>query len=407
MKLSVISPTLNEAENVSHLVEQLEHALLGIDYEILIVDDNSVDRTWSVAQEISSTNSRVRTIRRMQNPGLGVAVIEGFSAAKGDVLACIDADLQHDPSILPRMLEELQAGTDVVVGSRHIEGGSTGEWDWFRRLQSWLATKIVQFLLGIRLRDPMSGYFLISRADFSKMKNELNGKGFKILVEILARLNHSRVKEVPYTFRPRTRGQSKLSSRVILQYFHQVWRLCSSSRHYSVRFLKSAVAGGVGVLINLVVMALLLKLTKIHNWRASATASLAANAHNYVLYSAWSYWADARKDLRELQRYFSYLLTSAAGLVVSTATYAGLASSLAHTSVIRNGTGGSGVSIWLSCQFVAVLFGVWFNRKLTEVSPRTDLVRSGAETPGAFSASTTTEEPPSESLSSLAAHAGK
>src|ERR1035437_3110966 len=106
MKLSVISPTLNEAGNVSRLVEELERALIGIDYEILIVDDNSPDLTWSVAQEISLTNPRVRTLRRMKNPGLGVAVIDGFSAAKGDMLACIDADLQHDPSILPRMLEE-------------------------------------------------------------------------------------------------------------------------------------------------------------------------------------------------------------------------------------------------------------------------------------------------------------
>jgi dolichol-phosphate mannosyltransferase len=310
----------------------------------------------------------------MRNPGLGLAVVDGFSAAQGDVLACIDGDLQHDPSILPRMLEELHAGTDVVVGSRHVKGGSTGEWDWFRRLQSWLATRIVQFLLGIQLKDPMSGYFLISRKNFCAVKDDLNGKGFKILMEILARLNDSRVTEVPYTFRPRTKGQSKLSSRVILQYFHQVWRLCSSSRHHSVRFLKSAVVGGVGVLINLIVMALLLKLTKIHNWRASAIASLAANVQNYFLHSAWSYATDARKDFRKLESYFSYLVMSAAGLLVATATYAGLAWSLAHTPVVRNGASGSVLSIWLSCQLIAVLAGVWFNRRLSRVSPRAESI---------------------------------
>jgi dolichol-phosphate mannosyltransferase len=103
MRLSVISPTLNEAECVPLLVEELERALVDINYEILIVDDNSADGTWSVAQRISLTNPRVRSLRRMQNPGLGAAVIEGFSAAKGDVLACIDADLQHDPLILATM----------------------------------------------------------------------------------------------------------------------------------------------------------------------------------------------------------------------------------------------------------------------------------------------------------------
>src|SRR5215813_11170733 len=135
MRLSVVSPTLNEAENVPHLVEQLQTALQGIDYEILIVDDNSPDRTWAVAEEISAGNPRVRAIRRMNEPGLGMAVIDGFSASRGEFLACIDADLQHDPAILSRMLEQSQQGS-VVVGSRHVEGGSTGQWDWFRRVQS-------------------------------------------------------------------------------------------------------------------------------------------------------------------------------------------------------------------------------------------------------------------------------
>src|SRR5260370_38365338 len=128
MKLSVISPTLNEAENVPRLIEQLEGALCDIDYEILIVDDDSPDLTWSIAEKISLTNPRVRTLRRMHDPGLSVAVIDGFSAAGGDVVACIDADLQHDPSILPRMLDELQ-GMDVVVVSPHVAGGSTGKWN--------------------------------------------------------------------------------------------------------------------------------------------------------------------------------------------------------------------------------------------------------------------------------------
>src|SRR5260370_15718519 len=153
MKLSVISPTLNEAENVSRLVEQLEGALGDIDYEILIVDDDSPDLTWSIAEKISSTNPRVRTLRRMQNPGLSVAVIDGFSAASGDVVACIDADLQHDPSILPRMLDELQ-GVDVVVGSRHIDGGSTGEWDWFRRPGCLVGPNTGHLFLLVEPKEP-------------------------------------------------------------------------------------------------------------------------------------------------------------------------------------------------------------------------------------------------------------
>ena len=170
MKLSVITPTLNEAANVSRLVDELERALIGIDYEILIVDDNSPDGTWAVAEEISAVRPRVRSLRRMDNPGLSVAVIDGFAAAEGDVVACIDADLQHDPAILATMLDELQQGADVVVGSRHVDGGSTGEWSRLRRLESWIATKTAQVLLGFRLKDPMSGYFLVWRKDFCKVK---------------------------------------------------------------------------------------------------------------------------------------------------------------------------------------------------------------------------------------------
>jgi dolichol-phosphate mannosyltransferase len=367
MKLSVISPTLNEAENVPRLVEELGLALQGVDYEILIVDDNSSDQTWSVAQSIGATNPRVRTLRRMQNPGLGLAVIEGFSEAEGDVIACIDADLQHDPSILSKMLEEFDNGADVVIGSRHVSGGSTGDWDRMRRLQSWLATRIAQFLLGIRLKDPMSGYFLVSRKDFDRVKKDLNGGGFKILLEILANLRAVQVMEVPYVFRSRTKGESKLSNKVIFQYFQQVWRLCSSSRHFSIRFLKSAVVGGIGVFINLAVMALLLTFTNIHNWRASALACLAANGMNYFLHRAWAHAASARKDFRQENGYFSYLLMSASGLVVTTLSYAGLCRSLLHAPFLHLGDAGSLFYVRLAFQFAALLFGVRFNYALNRM----------------------------------------
>jgi|ERR1700722_11014061 dolichol-phosphate mannosyltransferase len=241
MRLSVISPTLNEAECVPRLVEELERALENISYEILIVDDNSPDGTWSIAQNISLTNPRVRFLRRMQNPGLGAAVIDGFSAAEGDVLACIDADLQHDPRILARMLEELQQGAEIVVGSRHVYGGSASDWGRLRRIQSWIANKMVQLLLGVRLKDPMSGYFLVWRKDFCEIREHLNGEGFKILLEILSHLHASKIIEVPYAFRPRMQGQSKLSGRIILQFLHQLWRLCGSNRRHSVRCMNSGV----------------------------------------------------------------------------------------------------------------------------------------------------------------------
>ena len=260
MKLSVISPTLNEAQNVPALVEQLQRTLQNVDYEILIVDDNSPDLTWSVAEQISLKDPRVRTLRRMKNPGLGMAVIDGFSAAEGDMLACIDADLQHDPSILPRMIEELQRGkgVDVVVGSRHVKGGGFGKWSPWRRFESWCANKTAQLLLGFEVKDPMSGYFLVWRKDFNRVHEQLRESGFKILLEILAKLRTSRVKEVPYTFRPRAVGESKLSCKIILLYFHQLWRLCGESRRASVRLLKLSADHVSAALGNLAVSGILL-----------------------------------------------------------------------------------------------------------------------------------------------------
>jgi len=138
-------------------------------------------------------------------------------------------------------LEEMHHGADIVVGSRHVDGGSTGEWNRLRRVQSWIANKMTQLLLGIRLKDPMSGYFLVWGKDFYEIREQLNGTGFKILLEILSNVQASKLKEVPYTFRPRTRGQSKLSGVVVLQFIHQLWRLCGTSRRHSARFMKSAI----------------------------------------------------------------------------------------------------------------------------------------------------------------------
>jgi len=387
MKLSVISPTLNEAGNVHRLVEELERALVGIDYEILIVDDNSPDLTWSVAQQISLTHPRVRTLRRMENPGLSEAVIAGFASADGDVVACIDADLQHDPAILARMLHELQQGADVVVGSRHVDGGSTGEWGRLRRLESWVATRTAQSLLGFRLKDPMSGYFLIWRKDFAEVKSQLNGRGFKILLEILAKLRASKIKEVPYTFRPRTRGQSKLSSRVIFEYLHQLWRLCSSSQHHFVRFMKSVVVGSVGVFVNLAVMAVFLKL-KIQNWKASAMASLVANALNYIHQNVWTFAHRTRKAFRKVDGYFSYLLMCAPGLVVSTLSYATLAGGLLQTGAMRHSSTAAHFYARMSCQFAAVLLGVWTNGAIDKVFARSENIRHALESPEVSSDST-------------------
>ncbi len=134
MKLSVISPTYNELENVGLLIAELEKILAGTDYEILISDDNSPDLTWARVEEIGRRNPRVRVLRRTSNRGLGPSVVDGFNAATGEAVACIDADLQHDPAVLPRMLNQLMNGSNLVVATRYMPGGGTANWGIIRRV---------------------------------------------------------------------------------------------------------------------------------------------------------------------------------------------------------------------------------------------------------------------------------
>jgi dolichol-phosphate mannosyltransferase len=234
MKLSVISPTYNEAENVSRLIDEVEKALQSTDYEVLISDDDSPDRTWALVEEIGRRNPRVRSLRRTSNRGLGPSVVDGFGSATGDAVACIDADLQHDPTILPQMLKELESGADLVVATRYMPGGGTANWGMIRRLGSWGCTKLAQVLLGVKLRDPMSGYFMMRRDDFLRIRDRLNVRGFKILLEIAAHMRPRRLGEVPYTFGPRAQGESKLSNKIVLAYLSQLWRLYRQPRNSEV-----------------------------------------------------------------------------------------------------------------------------------------------------------------------------
>jgi dolichol-phosphate mannosyltransferase len=159
----------------------------------------------------------------------------GISIASSEYVAVIDADTQHDPAILPQMISALDAGAEAAVGSRYVAGGGTDTWNAVRRFESWFATQLARGFLGAELKDPMSGYFILRREDFNRIHKELDASGFKILLEIVARLAPSRIEKVPYTFRPRLAGQSKLSSKVVLQYLGQVWRLSSVSRSLSSR----------------------------------------------------------------------------------------------------------------------------------------------------------------------------
>jgi dolichol-phosphate mannosyltransferase len=248
--LSVVTPTFDEAENLPVLVERVHEALRDIPHEIIVADDNSPDRTWEVAEKLAASDPSVRVLRRFHDHGLSAAVLDGMAAARGEYLAVIDADLQHDETILPSMVDLLRSGrAEVVVGSRESDGGGYGEWSARRRVVSWVATTIARSLLRVPTGDPMSGYFVITREAYEATASEINPKGFKILLEFIGRNRQLRVAEVGYTFANRQHGETKLNRSVIRSYLLAVAEL-RLGRQVDPVFLLYVMVGVVGLGVN-------------------------------------------------------------------------------------------------------------------------------------------------------------
>ncbi len=249
--VSVIIPTYNEKDNIEILLNRLAKVLKGISHEIIVVDDNSPDRTWEVVESAASVNRAVRLIRRLEGRGLSTAVIAGMESASGECFAVMDADLQHDEAILPEMIETvLHKGYDVAIGSRGAEGGSYGNWSVTRRFISWVAAAMALLVLPVRIQDPMSGFFVISRGLFKKTADQLNPRGFKILLEFIGRAKNIKIREVGYTFRNRIHGETKLSGSVIRNYLIALYDM-KFGRYISAVFLMYIFVGGTGVIVNL------------------------------------------------------------------------------------------------------------------------------------------------------------
>ncbi len=228
MKYSVVVPTLNERGNIVRLLEAIEAALPG-DYEVIVVDEHSPDGTLEVVREYAQTHPRVRGESNPGVRGLSPSIVHGFNLAAGEILCCMDGDLQHDAKDLAGLLRTAEEH-DFVVGSRYVEGGGFAEkWNPCRVLVSRTATFLAHWLLGVQVRDPMSGFFAIRREAYLSVRERLNPRGFKIMLELLWLLKQTpgnwRVTEYGITFGLRHYGRSKLSGRVIWQYLTMLYTL--------------------------------------------------------------------------------------------------------------------------------------------------------------------------------------
>lgn len=254
--VSVITPTFNEADNIGPLLDELSEALVDLSYEIIVVDDDSPDGTWEVAEKAAEADSRIHVIRRFHDKGLSPAVLAAMETAQGEVLAVIDSDRQHDPAIIPTLVERITSGeADIAVGTRSGEGGSYGDWGRGRRFVSLVAATIARVLLRVPVADPMSGFFAIRRTDYERLAGDINPRGFKILLEFLGRGPDLRVAEVGYHFRLRQAGETKLNSSVIRNYLLAVFDL-RFGHEVKPQFVLYTLVGLGGLVANAIVYAI-------------------------------------------------------------------------------------------------------------------------------------------------------
>jgi len=228
-KISLVVPTYNERENLPTLMEVLRSVLGDYELEIIIVDDSSLDGTGEVAEQLSREYSNVKVIHRERKKGLASAVIEGFNCASEDILGVIDADLQHPPENICKMLKEIQNGADIVIASRYVEGGGIEGWSKGRKLISKVASLLARVIFPkVRnIRDPVSGFFLLKRAALEGAN--LNPIGSKILLEILTKGTYDKVVEVPYVFQERKKGKNKLGFEEYFYYLRHMFRLAKAT----------------------------------------------------------------------------------------------------------------------------------------------------------------------------------
>ena len=222
--LSIVVPTFNESGNIKELYERLADALTGISFELIFVDD-SEDNTPKVIEKLKEEHSNVVLLHRESEKGLATAVLKGFSLAQGRYIAVMDADLQHPPEILRSMYAAVENGADFCIPSRFIPGGNDGGLNAWRKFVSSTARRIGKFMLKSlkNISDPTSGLFMFKREAIENA--DLQPIGWKIMVEVLAMADYNTVYEIPYTFRQRTAGESKLDSKVTVEYIKQLFGL--------------------------------------------------------------------------------------------------------------------------------------------------------------------------------------
>jgi len=287
MKLSVIVPTYNERENLPLLVKKLSDSLSGVDFELIVVDDDSPDGTWRLAEELKKDYPFIKVIRRKEEKDLSAAVLKGFEEAGGEILAVMDADLQHPPEKLKDMLKRMERA-DIVVGSRYVEGGEIEEWGAVRKFYSKFATLLAHIFVprSRAVKDPMSGFFMLRKDVIEGV--ELKPVGYKILLEILAKGRYERAEEEAISFRKREKGKSSLNFKVQIAYLRHLLKIAWDTGEIH-RMIKFALIGLSGVFVNLGLLWLLTEKAGIYYLLSAIFSIEASIISNFVFNDLWTF----------------------------------------------------------------------------------------------------------------------
>ena len=319
LELTVVVPTFNERENVAKLIAKLDAVLVGVTWQVIFVDDNSPDGTAAQVKAIGAIDHRVECLHRVGRRGLAGAVIEGAMASAAPFVAVMDGDLQHDETLLPQMLARLRLGdVDLVVGSRYVGGpdadasalGATREAG--SRFANWLGQKVLQ----VPLTDPMSGFFMLRREIVEAVAPKLDTAGFKVLFDIVACQDKPpKFTELPYQFRAREAGISKLDNGVVVQYLGLLTAKLTRDT-ISPRFLMFATVGASGVLVHLTILRAMLG---IGFAGAQTVAALGAMTTNYLINNAVTYRDRQRKGMSLLVGYLKFCVLCSVPLAANVA----------------------------------------------------------------------------------------
>ena len=329
-QISIILPTYNESQNIVSIIKSIHDNIPnGIHTETIIVDDNSPDGTAKIVEDYVSNikkiaENTINVIHRKAKNGLSSAILNGVQHAKGETIVIMDSDFSHPPQILPKMIEAFkQYQCDLVVASRYITGGHIQGWTTKRKIMSKVATIIAKKGLGVKTKDPMSGFFAFKKNIIKGLN--FDALGYKFLLELLVKTKDINIKEIPYTFENRKFGSSKLDSTTIIDYFKSVWKLyktekikSSTEKRNSVRFLSKAArfftVGASGFVVNYIVSMLFTSgLTELWYIHANIIGIIASISTNFILNKVWTFEDRDFAKKKLLSQYGKFSLFSSLG----------------------------------------------------------------------------------------------